>query len=38
MADEIADALETVFSADSDLYRARGFMRRVGFGERPALI
>src|SRR5947208_3697991 len=35
---EITDALETIFSADSDLYRSRGFMRRVGFGERPALI
>jgi len=35
---EIQRALETIFSTDSDLYRARGFMRRVGFGERPALI
>ena len=35
---EITDALETIFSADSELYRSRGFMRRVGFGERPALI
>jgi len=35
---EIQQALETIFSADSDLYRSRGFMRRVGFGERPALI
>jgi maleamate amidohydrolase len=38
VADEIADALQTVFSADSDLYRGRGFMRRIGYGERPALI
>jgi N-carbamoylsarcosine amidase len=38
MADEIAHALETIFSADSDLYRGRGFMRRVGYGSRPALI
>jgi N-carbamoylsarcosine amidase len=38
VADEIADALHTVFSADSDLYRGRGFMRRIGYGERPALI
>ena len=38
MADEITDALQTVFSADSDLYRGRGFMRRIGYGERPALI
>ena len=35
---EITDALETIFSADSELYQSRGFMRRVGFGERPALI
>jgi len=35
---EIQQALETIFSADSDLYRSRGFMRRIGFGERPALI
>ena len=38
MADEIGDALERIFSADSELYRNRGFMRRVGFGERPALL
>jgi maleamate amidohydrolase len=38
MRDEIARALERVFSADSELYRGRGFMRRVGFGERPALV
>ena len=38
MSDEIARALERIFSADSELYRGRGFMRRVGFGERPALV
>ncbi len=38
MSDEIRRALEKVFSADSELYRGRGFMRRVGFGERPALV
>ncbi|MGH3019711.1 MAG: isochorismatase family protein [Gaiellaceae bacterium] len=38
MNDEITQALEKVFAADSDLYRGRGFMRRVGFGERPALV
>ena len=38
MQDEVAKALETVFSADSALYRDRGFMRRIGFGRRPALI
>lgn len=38
MSDEIAEALSRIFSADSELYRGRGFMRRVGFGERPALV
>jgi N-carbamoylsarcosine amidase len=38
MSRDITDALDTIFSADSELYRNRGFMRRVGFGERPALI
>ncbi len=38
MSDDITRALETIFAADSELYRNRGFMRRVGFGERPALI
>ena len=38
MGDDITQALETIFSVDSELYRNRGFMRRVGFGERPALI
>lgn len=38
MGDQIDAALETVFSADSELYRNRGFMRRIGFGERPALV
>jgi nicotinamidase-related amidase len=38
MGDDLTQALETIFSADSELYRNRGFMRRVGFGERPALI
>lgn len=35
---DIVGALATIFSADSELYRSRGFMRRVGFGERPALV
>ena len=35
---EITAALERIFSADSSIYRERGFQRRVGFGERPALI
>ena len=38
MSDRLTDALATIFSADSELYANRGFMRRVGFGERPALI
>ena len=38
MSDDVTRALETIFAADSELYRNRGFMRRVGFGERPALI
>jgi nicotinamidase-related amidase len=36
--DELTRALETIFSADSELYQSRGFQRRIGFGERPALI
>jgi nicotinamidase-related amidase len=35
---DIEQALETIFSADSALYRQRGFQRRVGFGRRPALV
>jgi nicotinamidase-related amidase len=35
---EITAALERIFAADSDLYQQRGFQRRVGFGERPALV
>lgn len=38
MGDDVTRALETIFSADSELYRNRGFMRRVGFGDRPALV
>jgi maleamate amidohydrolase len=35
---EISEALASVFSADSAIYRGRGFQRRIGFGSRPALI
>ena len=35
---EITEALDRIFAADSELYVGRGFMRRIGFGERPALI
>ncbi len=38
MSDELREALHRIFSADSDIYRNRGFQRRIGFGERPALI
>ena len=30
--------LDEVFATDSHLYQGRGFQRRVGFGERPAII
>jgi maleamate amidohydrolase len=36
--DDLSRALETIFAADSELYQGRGFQRRIGFGERPALI
>ena len=35
---QIKAALEQIFSADSALYKSRGFQRRIGFGKRPALI
>ena len=38
MADEIQDALNKIFAADSEIYQGRGFQRRIGYGERPALI
>src|SRR5262245_54945262 len=38
MSDEIREALEKIFSADSAVYQQRGFQRRVGFGARPAQI
>ena len=36
--DEVRRALETIFAADSEIYRQRGFQRRIGFGTRPALL
>ena len=36
--DEITEALQKVFAADSALYRGRGCMRRVGFGIWPAIV
>jgi len=38
MADEISEALEKIFAADSELYQNRGFQRRIGYGDRPALL
>lgn len=38
-SEEINEALERLFSLDSELYRGRGFLeRRIGFGRRPALV
>ena len=38
MSDELHAALEKIFAADSEIYRGRGFQRRIGFGVRPALV
>ena len=38
MGEGVTEALARIFSVDSELYQDRGFMRRVGFGERPALV
>jgi hypothetical protein len=35
---DICEALDRIFDTDADLYRQRGFMRRIGFGKRPALL
>jgi nicotinamidase-related amidase len=35
---DLEQALEQAFAADSTIYQQRGFQRRVGFGERPALV
>ena len=35
---EVKKALEVIFAADSDIYQERGFQRRIGYGERPALV
>jgi len=37
-SEDVKAALETIFAADSSIYQQRGFQRRIGFGERPALI
>ena len=36
--EELKAALEVVFRANAQIYAARGFQRRVGFGKHPALI
>ena len=38
MESAVAKALETLFAADTAIYGTRGFQRRVGFGEKPALV
>ena len=38
MSDDIQDALSKIFAIDSALYQERGFQRRIGYGERPALL
>ncbi len=36
--EELDQALQTLFAAGSELYQARGFQRKIGFGKRPALL
>lgn len=38
MEAELQKVLSRVFSLDSEIYQKRGFQRRIGFGQRPALI
>lgn len=38
MKPELRAALDVIFAADSEIYANRGFMRRIGFGKKPALI
>jgi N-carbamoylsarcosine amidase len=38
MKPELKAALDLIFAADSEIYANRGFMRRIGFGKKPALI
>jgi maleamate amidohydrolase len=38
MKPELKAALDVIFAADSEIYANRGFMRRIGFGHKPALI
>ena len=36
--DNLTQALEAAFAEATRIYRERGFQRRVGFGNKPALI
>lgn len=36
--DDITAALEKIFSVCSERYRGRGFLKRIGYGTRPALL
>ena len=38
MTDEIEAALEKIFGANSTLYQDLGFQRRIGWGQKPALL
>ena len=38
MDDTTRQALDTLFGANSKLYEARGFSRRIGYGAHPALV
>jgi len=38
MDPEIKAALDKLFTSDSSLYQERGFQRRIGWGEKPALV
>ena len=35
---ELQEMLDKIFAEDSELYQARGFQRRIGFGTRPAIL
>jgi nicotinamidase-related amidase len=35
---ELEKMLQQAFDASTEIYKARGFQRRIGFGKRPALI
>lgn len=38
MSQDFATLLEQAFDAGIDVYRDRGFKRRLGYGKRPAII